>query len=234
MLKNSTRFFIEPKNIHGSKIIIKNKEFFDQINKVLRLKVDDQIIVLDNKEFQVVLKEKGRGVIKGDIVSERENESESEIALTLYQSLIKKDKFEWVLQKGTELGVKKFVPVVSERSVKIIDKIPERWFKIIREAAEQSGRGKLPTIENVISFEKAVKNILGESYIADYEGDPPSLLDSSELRRARVNLFIGPEGGFSEKELVLALKCGIIKVSLGKTVLRSETAGVVGSGLFLI
>lgn len=232
MIKNSTRFFIESKSIQGSKVIIENKETVDQINKVLRLKIDDEIIVLDNsgKEFQVVLKEKGKGIIKGDVMQEKQNEAESEIDFTLYQSLIKKDKFEWVLQKGTELGVKKFVPVIAERSVKVIDRIPDRWLKIIREAAEQSGRGKLPVIADVISFEEVFENISGESYVADYQGEP-----AKEFKlKDKVNLFIGPEGGFSEKELALAGKCGIIKVNLGKTILRSETAGVVGSGLFLI
>jgi len=232
MTKNSNRFFIEPQSINGSKVIIDNREIVDQINKVLRLKVDDQIIVLDNsgKEFQVILKEKGKGTIKGDIISEKENGRESEIDLTLYQSLIKKDKFEWVLQKGTELGVKRFVPVIVERSVKLIDKVPERWSKIIKEAAEQSGRGRLPEISEVISFEEAVKNISGESYIADYQGKSIKEVKPNN----KINLFIGPEGGLTEKELALTEKYGIIKVNLGCTVLRSETAAMIGSGLFLM
>jgi 16S rRNA (uracil1498-N3)-methyltransferase len=153
--------------------------------------------------------------------------------VTLYQSLIKKDNFELVLQKGTELGIKIFVPVLAARSVKIKDEVPARWFEIVREAAEQCGRTELPELKPIAKFKDAIKNYSGIGLLAhEEEKDLPiqHLLGGEK----NLSIFIGPEGGFSPEEITLAKSSRIKPVSLGKNILRAETAAIAASALALL
>ena len=234
------RFFIPPEWIDQEMVVIREK-LVHQIRNVLRLRGGDHIVVLDDTgwEYTVELLKVSRDRIEG-VIEERRLAAEPGTRITLYQALPKSSKFEFILQKCTELGVAGFVPVICERCVAghPRDKRVERWRSIIVEAAEQSRRGRLPTLEPVMPFEKACQSAIGFSLLA-WEREKTSGLRTllrSEIYRKRilsekkylaVNLFIGPEGGFSPFEVELARDYGIAPISLGSRVVRSETAGLI-------
>lgn len=226
------RFFISPENIEGGKVF-----FYDlhihQLAKVLRRKIGDKVIVLDNSgwEYEVEItwlgKERGEGRIK----EKRKAEGEPKVEINLYQALLKGEKFEWVLQKGTEIGIKGFYPIFTHRCI-IDDVSPskfERWQRIIIEAAEQSRRGKLPYLSQPVIFLEVCQKVSGFSLIP-WEGEKVLGLKEAlkEIKGdSPINIFIGPEGGFEDWEIERAKGYGLIPVSLGKRILRSETAGLV-------
>ncbi len=164
----------------------------------------------------------------------------------LYQSLIRPQRFELVLEKGTELGVSRFVPLVSSRAqVRTTGPAGEggtqraaRWRRIVTEAAEQSGRGRVPAIDPPSLFEDAVSASGGPGLrLLPWEGERSqglrSYLRALEDRPAAVSVFIGPEGGFAEDEVRLAREAGCVTISLGPRILRSETAGIVAAALVM-
>jgi 16S rRNA (uracil1498-N3)-methyltransferase len=173
------------------------------------------------------------------------NEREPALQLTLCQCLLKSDHFEWVLQKGTELGVSKFVPVISERTVitspeDVKGRKLERWRRVIAEAAEQSGRGRLPVLGEVVKLQAAFNGVDPHSLnLIPWEEQKEQGLGSLLRRKLKqgqtspVNLFIGPEGGFSRDEIQAAESRGMIPVTLGKRILRAETAAITAAALVL-
>ena len=234
------RFFIPSDWIDQDKVVIMGKQVH-QLKDVLRLRAGDHIAVLDNTgwEYEVEIAGILRGSVTGVICDKRYIE-EPNTVITLCQALLKGNNFELVLQKCTEIGVSSFVPVLCERCVarNPDDKKQERWRKIIAEAAEQSGRGKLPTLEPVLDFKQSCQTATNLSLLA-WEGEAASDLrpllqsEAASTTRHPVNLFVGPEGGFSPAEVELAQHCGIIPITLGKRVLRAETAGLVAATAIL-
>ncbi len=227
------RFFIDSGTIRGNEVILDNKEIISQIKKVLRLRAGDKVIFLDGsgKEYVSVIKEIGNSVINCGIESSAENKNEPELKIVLCQALCKKDKFEWVLQKGTEIGVSKFVPVLAERSEKFgLNR--ERAEKILREAAEQSERGVVPKMDEIQKFNEALRQAQGISILLDRSGEPINKFNL-KLTTNNLKLFVGPEGGWTEAELELAKKSGADIVSLGSRVLRTETAGMAAAAILL-
>jgi len=240
------RFFIPPEWIHQEKVVITGK-LVHQLRNVLRLSGGDHIVVLDNTgwEYEVALKVVARGYVEG-VVRGKRSIGEPSMKVNLYQALLKGNKFEFILQKCTELGVSGFVPILCERCVVGHPKVKrvERWHRIISEAAEQSRRGKLPILEPALTFQQACRSAMGFSLLS-WEGEKALGLRSalrSEIYRQRiisarnplsVNLFIGPEGGFSYSEVEFAQNCGILPVSLGSRVLRAGTAGLVAATAIL-
>jgi 16S rRNA (uracil1498-N3)-methyltransferase len=227
------RFFI-PKDWFSQDSIIITGEPLHQIGYVLRLKPADHIIVLDNsgREFEVEIERITKEQVKGKVINKRLGQGEPAVKITLYQALLKTDKFELVLQKGVELGVTAFVPFVSERCVtrKASASKIERWGKIIQEAAEQSERLVLPVLYPAVSFVEACQSVKQPTLLLWEEEKRVSIkeiLQSPSFKDATaLNLFIGPEGGFPESEVELAKRQGIVIASLGKRVLRAETAGL--------
>jgi 16S rRNA (uracil1498-N3)-methyltransferase len=141
---------------------------------------------------------------------------------------LKKDNFEWVTQKTTEIGVSKIVPVISQRTIKLDVKI-DRLKKIIREAAEQSELAYVPTLEEPTSFRKALDNArsCNEVFFCDASGE--SLKNAKLEQSGEVAIFIGPEGGWTEAEIEIARKAGFKISSLGNSILRGETAAIAAS-----
>lgn len=227
------RFFLKSENFSGEKIFVRNPDIIYQMQRVLRMRNGDKFIALDNNgfEYMCVLEELNKDNVHARITEKRINASESEIFVTLYQALPKKmELFELVLQKGTEIGVSVFVPLITEHTERREITKRERLEKIIREAAEQSERGKIPSLSEPIDFEKAVEeNFDGISVILHSRGNYPSL--TSKLPEIKIlqkcRIFIGPEGGFSEKEIKFAEQKGISVCSLGPRILRTETAAIV-------
>jgi 16S rRNA (uracil1498-N3)-methyltransferase len=243
------RFFIPREWIDQGKVLIKGRQVH-QLRNVLRLMSGDRIIVLDNTgwEYEVELERVDRSFVSG-VVRGISSVAEPKTKVTLYQALLKGSKFEFIIQRCTELGVAGFVPMVCERCVVgdlkgVSDKKLERWKRIIVEAAEQSGRGKLPILEPVVPFHEACQSARGFSLLA-WEGEQTLGLRAAlrgEIYRQRiiseknplsVKLFIGPEGGFSPSEVEFARDCGIVPIALGSRVLRAETAGLVAAAAIL-
>ncbi len=238
-------FFIDPELINFQRVIFP-KEIAHQIKHVLRLTTNDIVTVLDNSGmlYQVRLeKVDTRSQLFGEIESSTLNETEPKTKVTLYFSLTAREKMDWILQKGTEVGVSVFQPFVSSRSlvrtVEISGNKLDRWNRIIREAAEQSGRGRLPELnlpQNLIpNLDSFIDNhdlsmIAWENAFNKGE-DVNKLLD--QFSGFRIGLFIGPEGGFSLNEVETGLGLGCKMVSLGPRIMRMETAAIVFPAIVL-
>ncbi len=229
------RFFIPPNWIEPPTVHL-HGQTARQIKTVLRMRPGDEIIVLDNSgtEWQVRLTEVGQKAVRGRLSGQQLAQAEPTLPLTLYQGTLKAQKFEWVLQKGTELGVSCFVPTICRRSVTnnidALTKKRERWQRIIREAAEQSGRGLLPRLEPAMPLAEAMRYAGSNSLILMLWEKAAGLNLKEVLVEARphsVALFIGPEGGFTADEVALARQSGLQIVKLGPRILRAETAGIV-------
>ena len=232
------RFFVPPDRINDGKVALP-EDVSRQLHRVLRARRGDRILVLDDSgwEYSVALDSVGPDEAHGTVVDRTVSGGEPRIAITLYQSVLKSDRFELVLQKGTELGVSAFVPTLCERSVAggrerlASANRATRWRRIVKEAAEQSRRGRIPRLDNPVEFAEACDGVEGpaiipwelqegpglKSVVAGWEGQNP-------LTAAGV--FIGPEGGFTEREVAYARARGIAPVSLGDRILRAETAGI--------
>ena len=205
-----------------------------QITHVLRMKSGDHIIVLNNTgwEYEVILQPIAGNNIRGEIIKKELAVSEPKTNLTLYQALLKIDKFEFVLQKGVELGVTSFFPFISERCVmkKPSEIKAKRWQNVIREAAEQSRRARLPVLNQVIPFEEACNQVIPPALILWENEKTQSLATTMKrvtfTRAKKISIFVGPEGGFTLAEIDLARKHGIVPAGLGNRILRAETAGL--------
>jgi 16S rRNA (uracil1498-N3)-methyltransferase len=210
-----------------------------QIARVLRLQPGDRVIVLDGtgSESVVFLESVGRETW-GSVELTGPNVAEPAVEVTLFQGLLKGSKFEMVLQKCTEIGVSRFVPVQTAHAVptEVAASRQGRFDTIVREAAEQCRRGKIPAVERPIPWRSAVERASagGPAYVL-WEEDRRSGLERIDLDPAvrQVSLFVGPEGGLSPDEVELAVASGARVVDLGPRILRAETAAMVGSALLL-
>ena len=230
------RFFVTPDWIQGGHARLEG-DAARQVSHVLRLSPGDHVTLLDNsgKEYVVRLTVFHRGAVEGEVISLDEGSGEPSLKLTLYQGMVKGEKFEWVLQKGTELGVTAFVPVNCQRSViQARDSWSSnryaRWRRIITEAAEQSGRSLLPQLGQPMSFEEVCEGIEGRgASILPWEQERATPLRAAlrDVKSRQVDILIGPEGGFEQREVAHAHSRGVVPVSLGRRILRSETAAIV-------
>jgi len=235
------RFFLPADWIAQSTVVITGK-LVHQMRNVLRLGAGDHITALDNSgwEYEVELRKVDSSKVEGRVISKSLAVAEPGTKITLYQALLKGSNFELVLQKCTEIGVSGFVPVICERCVagEPDSKRLSRWRSIIREAAEQSGRGKLPVLHNPLGFIEACKSASGMALLP-WEGERARgigdvLRSRKKTENASVfSIFVGPEGGFSPHEVEFARSSGIVPVSLGRRILRAETAGLVAAAITL-
>jgi 16S rRNA (uracil1498-N3)-methyltransferase len=204
----------------------------------------ERILLMDNAgwEYEVELTQTAAGLVEGTVCARREAPPEPSLRLTLYQGLLRGKKFDWVVQKGTELGIAAFVPLLSERCVGGLGRDAgrrlERWREIAREAAEQCRRGRLPELREPMSLREACCQKGPEPALLLWEGQAASLRAIFRerfggQRPQRLALFVGPEGGFSPQEVELARSQGLVPISLGQRILRSETAGLIGAALLL-
>ena len=239
------RFFVSKNCFHHDKMVLVGKEQTHQIRDVLRLSEGEHIIILDNEglEYDVALTKVRREEVVGQIMAKRPASGEPMVQITLFQSLLGRDKFELVLQKCTEVGVSAFVPVVTERSLVRDTAIkPEkfaRWQKIITEAAEQSHRGRILHLSQPVTFEQALSKLVDfDCRLIAWPADGTVTLQQALRSIVKgtpktVALLIGSEGGFSQQEVELAKKSGVIPITLGQRILRTETAAIVASALIL-
>lgn len=239
------RFFLNQEQIVDGEVIFP-EAISRQIRKVLRKDIKkDAVVVLDNSGWEYLVQLDGLqgNLVSGHILSKQEGRPESAVEFTLCFSQARREKVELILQKCTELGVAKFLPFVSSRSLvqqrRDNSARLERLESIMREAAEQSQRSRLPELLPSVSFEEMLQQTSdrGLGLIA-WEGTPlVKHLDANSLSilkgmgKKSVALLIGPEGGFSAEEVALAEEYGYQQFSLGSTILRMETACIAGSVL---
>jgi 16S rRNA (uracil1498-N3)-methyltransferase len=244
-------FFVNPEAISGTLVTIEGMAAH-QIATVLRITPGERIIVLDDSgwEYEVQVATIDSKVVTGNVHSKRLSRSEPKTKIVLYQAVLRASRFEFVLQKATELGVCTFVPVICERSIvgemrDVAHTKWDRWLRIIAEAAEQSERARLPALLPATTFQHAIEEAQGISIIAHERAKAPgarSVLaryvtpnETGKLppRPLAVNLFIGPEGGFTSAEVARARDYNVIGVNLGPRILRAETAALVLATLAL-
>ncbi|MDQ7030895.1 MAG: RsmE family RNA methyltransferase [Ardenticatenia bacterium] len=239
------RFFVSPDRIHAGRVYF-TEEQAHQIGRVLRLRPGNRVIALDDQgwEYEVVLERIVRHEVDGRIVARRPAHGEPHVHVTLYQAMLKGRRFELVLQKGTELGVGTFVPVVTARTV--VGSLSgvsagkwQRWQRIVTEAAEQSRRGRRPTVEAPLLFDHALSRgeRAGEKLFIPWVG-PGAMPARQALATldddvAAVGVLVGPEGGFAPEEVERARSAGAVPISLGPRVLRAETAAIVAVAVLL-
>ncbi len=219
------RFFVEEKLEGKKEIHISDADLLHQWRSVFRFRVGDKIILLDNSgyeceaEFVTLGREGAALALQGE---RRQSKNISTREITLYQALPKKDVFETILRMGTETGVSHFVPVIAERSEKKGLNVP-RAQKIIREAAEQSERGTLPTLSDPVSLPSVLEGINPSLAIVF---DPSGISIHNSKFIIHNSVLIGPEGGWSPRELQLFRDKEIPICSLGSQILRCDTGAV--------
>lgn len=233
------KFFINNSQIYNNNIILTGEDV-NHIKNVLRMKEKEEIPLcnIDTSENYICELEEftEENNIKCKILSRSSSSSEPNVQITIFQALPKSEKMELIIQKCTEIGVSKFVPVVMERCVVKIDSKNEikkitRWQKIAESAAKQSGRDIIPEVKNIINLKKLCQ--LVEKYdivLVAYEKEESNTLKAELMNITKthpsIGLVIGPEGGFKEDEINLLKQNGAKVITLGKRILRTETASI--------
>jgi len=222
--------FIGDFNLDSEMLTITDSELINQWRNVLRLKTADTVILCDGhgREAEATIVGMDKKELQVQIQSVATPAREPHKKASLFCAVLKRENFELVCQKATELGIARIVPLLTERTVKTGFN-RERLEKIIREAAEQSGRTTLPELAEPIKFEMAIKNTdPRQTVLFDLSGLE---LKAESCKLSAISCFVGPEGGFSEAEVMLARELGCSIASLGGLTLRGETAAIVVSYL---
>lgn len=226
------RFYITKEIGNSREITVHDTDLVHQLKNVFRFTVGGQVILYDNTgfEYHVLISSFDKGDVTFSLVSRTESLNVPPRELHLYCSLIKKDNFEWILEKGTELGVTTFIPIISDRSEKKNINY-ERAEKILKEASEQSGRATLPVIEKITSFDEVISLDI-PLFAFHPEGDVFTIEHTQTF--SPLGVLIGPEGGWSEREVFLFKQNNVRVYSLGNQTLRAETAAIAVSSLILL
>jgi len=206
------------------------------IRKVLRLRAGDEITVFDGlgKEFEGTIVEEGLSSVVIKIRNVYSSKRDSPLEVTLAQSLLKGEKMDYLIQKATELGIKEIIPFLSSRSVPLLErskrlKRNHRWERIAIEASKQCGRGVVPEIESLQDYPEMLQKASPDALrLILWEREGIKLKEIFERSKGRNRIFfvVGPEGGFSQQEVDEAKGAGFIPVTLGKRILRAETASL--------
>ncbi|MBI5422307.1 16S rRNA (uracil(1498)-N(3))-methyltransferase [Candidatus Peregrinibacteria bacterium] len=231
------RFYIPTPDIRKNILEVTDPRIVFQCSKVLRMRPGSPFSVFgnDEKEVSVELIEIDRKHLLANVVEELKRDPESKIEVHLYQAMPKKPALlELVIQKATEIGVSHIYPLVTRRTERQHVGRFDRLSMIAIEATEQSGRLRVPTLHHPVNFDEAVG--LGNAYVAyEYEGKTSLMSFVPEIRKAKIaRLFIGPEGGFDQKEIDEAIAKGAKPFSMGPRILRTETAAISAASLVLL
>lgn len=228
--------FIPPKLL-----ILKNPEEIFHLIKVLRYKKGEELILkaLDENLYLSRIIKIQRNQVIFEIISKIERDPEIKFELYLCQGLPKLDKWEWILEKATELGVSGFFPLQTERSIvnlkkEKLEKKYERWRKIVNEAVKQSERKRIPDLFPILKLGDCLNFIKEKgSILVAWEKAELDLKRVVNNIKEKVYLFIGPEGSFSEGEIEILKKVGGIFFNMGPRILKVETAAIVALSLVL-
>jgi 16S rRNA (uracil1498-N3)-methyltransferase len=211
---------------------ILDENIVHQITRVLKLKNGEKIILGDGNRNEIEGEITGieKNHIKVKVNKKYKNTNESDKHVRLYCAILKKENFELVVQKASEIGVSEIIPMITDRTIKTSLKY-ERLQSIAHEASELSGRGIVPTIREATSYKIAMLEENKTKIFFDISGE--TFDDKKTLNSKNISIYIGPEGGWSEEEHDLAKENSCIEVSLGKLTLRGETAAIIASYLAL-
>ncbi len=235
------RFFVHDTNLNlqqalsGETLTLPEK-VAHQVRDVLHLHSGEQLVLLDNsgEEFVAEVTRTERKIVEVQLVERRAGKSESPVSIILCQGLLKSARFELILEKGTELGVSVFAPILCRRSTSGLEEAGSakiaRWQRILQEAAEQCRRSRLPKLFPIRTFTHALESLPSDALaLIPWEEDHNhSLRDvlQAQKQQKTVFLFIGPEGGLTSEEVLLAQQHGVQSVTLGQRILRAETAAL--------
>lgn len=234
------KFFVKDNQIHDNEIDIVNEDV-NHIKNVLRLNVEEKIEICNasnSENFLCKIVELDNNIVRCDIIQKIENDREPNVYLHIFQGLPKADKMETIIQKCTEIGVSEITPVIMKRCVVKLDdktslKKVARWQTIAEVAAKQSKRDKIPTVNMPISIKNIYEKI--ENYdivLVAYENEgniniKQVLKELKPKEKVNIAVIIGPEGGIEENEIDGLKDIGVKVVTLGKRILRTETAPIV-------
>lgn len=232
-------YYVKPEDIQGDRCVITGSEV-RHIVTVRRAEPGSEIRVFDGtgRTCRVRIDTIGKDEITGTVIEEEFSEP-SPVGITLYHSVPKGDRFDWLVEKAAELGVRKIVPLVTARSV--LREIPaakvDRWRRLSQAACQQCRRADLLEIAEPVRIESAVSALpSGSLHLIPWEAEDARTVEEA-FRAAEpaagVDIFIGPEGGFSVGEIQAATAAGLVPVTLGPRILRVETAGLLASILVL-
>ena len=230
-------FFVTPSQVKDGKIFVEGSDV-NHMKNVLRMRPGEELMVSDgnNLKYLCAVEEYGEGGAVLRILEEMQTDTELSSKLYLFQGLPKQDKMELIVQKAVELGAYQVIPVSTRRSVVKLDekkalKKVERWQQIALSAAKQAGRGYIPQVADVMSYPEALSYakkldvVLIPYELAEGMKETKEIIESIVPGQS-VGIFIGPEGGFEKEEEELALEWGAKAVTLGRRILRTETAGL--------
>ncbi|MFA6092076.1 MAG: RsmE family RNA methyltransferase [Elusimicrobiota bacterium] len=245
------QFLIAPEDVQGERFVLRGPEAF-HVAKVLRRKVGQSLEIFDGKggRYAAVIESLPEdGTVEGRITGILHSSAKgTKISLELYLGLLKSSRWDWALEKAAEIGVSAIIPVLTPRTVVQLreeagPKKAERWRKVLIAAAKQCGRPEIPELREPVQYREAIVSAAkeGPTFMgwAKTSGADTSLHEAvlearkKQAESMKINLFIGPEGGFSEDEAELAELEGAHLFHLGSTTLRGETAAIVASSLLL-
>ena len=230
-------FFVTPSQVKGEKIYVEGMDV-NHMKNVLRMRCGEELMVSDGNNLKYRCSVEGyeeeQAVLR--ILEEMDVDTELSSRIYLFQGLPKQDKLELIVQKAVELGVYRVIPVSTRRAVVRLDqkkagKKAERWQQIARSAAKQAKRGYVPEVAFPMSYREALEAARElDVILIPYELAKDMKETKEIIERIRpgksVGIFIGPEGGFEKEEVELALEYGAMPVTLGRRILRTETAGM--------
>ncbi len=246
-----SRFFVNPEDIGNNLIIIKKADDLHHMMKVLRLKEGDEVDISDGDawEYRARIESLERDEAELTILDKNAFASEPSVEVTLFQGIPKQGKMETIVQKCVELGVHRIVPVFMDRTV-VVDrgnfgKKVDRWNKVSAEAVKQCRRGIIPEVAMPVKTDDVLRDsdnsgkpdMLEEFDLVlfPYENEKGATIKDALRKTNAVNIavIIGPEGGFSDEEALAIIGAGGVSVSLGKTILRTETAGMAAIAMIM-
>ena len=246
-----SRFFVNPEDIGNNLIIIHSADDIHHMMKVLRLKEGDEVDVSDGVEWEyhARIESLSREEVQLQILDKQAFAAEPAVKVTLFQGIPKQGKMETIIQKCVELGVHRIVPVFMDRTVVVdrgnFSKKVNRWNKVSAEAVKQCRRGIIPEVALPVKTEDVLRDrdnsgtpdMLGEFDLVlfPYENEKGATIKDAlqKTNAANVAVIIGPEGGFSDEEALAIIGAGGVSVSLGKTILRTETAGMAAIAMIM-
>lgn len=232
------RFYIEENQIGQDHIVVTGSDV-NHIANVLRMQTGEWVVLCDakGKDYVCRIESCSKEEVLCHIEKVQDTVTELSGKIYLFQALPKQDKMEWIIQKAVELGVHQVIPVKTKRCVvklseeKKIQKKQKRWQEIAQAAAKQSDRGIIPEVKSPMTFAKALEYAKDLSYnlipyeLADGIEESRKII-SEAATKDTIGIFIGPEGGFEEEEVKAAMEAGCKSITLGKRILRTETAGM--------
>lgn len=240
MTEELRRFFVDADAL-GKEHATITGDLVHRLAKVLRYRAGDSLVLTSGGETEYIVRLDGVSAkgVTGTVTGRRPAPAEAAIEVVVYQSLIRANRFDFVLEKGTEIGVARFVPIIAART-QVQEEASlartDRWQRLITEAAEQCGRGRLPTVGETLPFEAAIRSAPGVK-LMPYESERNlhlgEYLRSLTEPPSAVSIFVGPEGGWEDAEVDLARESGAVLVTLGRRVMRAETAALVAAGIVL-